>query len=120
MLKKRLFPFILCFMVVACGHGSDPGDPEVAKIKWAVTSGMVDSAKSGGVFPPDTPKAEMDRYGKYDFVLLEEPKVSGETATVKVRVRTKKDEAVGDAEWTFVRQEGTWRVKSAPLPEKAK
>jgi hypothetical protein len=63
------------------------------------------------------PAAEQSKYAKYSYRAEGDPTVSGDTATVKVKLRdAKSDNEAGIVEWTFVNEGGQWKIKSAPLP----
>ena len=61
--------------------------------------------------------AELRSYARYDCKVAEKPTVSGDTATVPIKVlKINTEEEVGRVEWTLVKENGQWRLKSAPLP----
>jgi hypothetical protein len=63
------------------------------------------------------PAAEQRKYGKYTYRAEGKPAVTGDTATVQVKLRdAKSDQEAGIVEWTFVKEGGNWKIKSAPLP----
>ena len=63
------------------------------------------------------PIAELRKYARYDCKVAEKPAVSSETATVQIKVlKINSEEEVGRVEWTLVKEDGRWKLKSAPLP----
>lgn len=71
---------------------------------------------AAGAAPKD--KAQIGRYTAYYFDVSGNPSVSGDTATAKVKIRPDGKAAGTDAEveWSFVKDGGGWKIKSAPLP----
>jgi hypothetical protein len=63
-------------------------------------------------------KAEFKRYGQFSYWPdAGIPKLSGETATMKVTVRDENTGIdAGQVEWTFAKEGTDWKIKSAPLP----
>lgn len=60
--------------------------------------------------------ARRQQYGRYSYRALERPTIRGDTAVVKVLVRDRMDNEVGQVEWRAVRQDGAWRLDVADLP----
>jgi hypothetical protein len=116
-----MLPTRNCFfglvVVLAAGCGGAPQeDRDVSKIKWIVTSGVGDAAKQPGIFDADVSKQEMARYAEFQFQPVGTPDIKGDTATAKVQAK-KGETVAGEVEWTFVRKDGAWKIKSAPLPK---
>jgi hypothetical protein len=62
------------------------------------------------------PAAELRKYAKYVPRPDGKPSVSGDTATAKVKLLDSREQEVGQVEWTFVKEGGHWKLKTAPLP----
>jgi len=66
--------------------------------------------------------AERKRFATYHFKLLENVEVTGDTATLTVKVwdfdadQTSDAEAIGDVTWKAVKKDGDWWISEAPLP----
>jgi hypothetical protein len=58
---------------------------------------------------------DLAKYGKYKYRVDGNPSISGESATAKIKLLDDKDQQVGTAEWTFVKEGGQWKIKTAPL-----
>lgn len=72
-----------------------------------------------GAAPPTT---ERSKYGpNMKFVLVGEPEITGDTATLTVKVvqvdpATEQETAVGEVQWTAVQKDDWWYLKTVPLP----
>lgn len=67
-----------------------------------------------GALPPES---EWKKFRKYNCHSgLDAIKISGDTATATVGVEDSTGNDMGTQEWTFVREDGAWKVKTAPLP----
>ena len=62
-------------------------------------------------------EAVRKRFAPYIFAPAGGASISGEGATIKVKVIDEKsDNVVGEVEWTYVQEGGQWKLKAAPLP----
>ena len=69
---------------------------------------------SGATPPADKERA---RFRQLLFTPESPPVVSGDSATVRVRVRDDNSpQPLGALEWSFSKEGGKWKIKSAPLP----
>ena len=59
---------------------------------------------------------DITRYGDYLFNPTDVD-ISGDTATVKVRIEDNEANILGTFEWTVVKEEEEWLIKTAPLPD---
>jgi hypothetical protein len=111
-------------LLCGCGSGSrDAADlTEQIKVGQLVSSledvkknpKLIGSWFAQGAAPPD---AELRKFAKFTTYKTDGlPTVSGDTATAKVNVLGPNDQILGTVEWTFVREGGHWKIKSAPLP----
>lgn len=68
-----------------------------------------------GAFPS---KEALKRYAPYSYwANVGGPAISGDTATMKVKVRDEKTgEDRAEVGWTFAREGSDWKLKAAPLP----
>jgi hypothetical protein len=126
MKRRVLFCFGIIF-VAGCSRGqavtSGPPEGDVAVLRNLVTRMPDESVEArtfraafakGETVPPESERA---RFGRLYFDPVGDPKVEGDTASVKVSVRD--DEApapLGQVDWTFVKEGEQWKLKSAPLP----
>jgi hypothetical protein len=104
--------------VFGCGKKAGPitdGADIASRVSSAADAASSQSFTNSFVpeaFPTDEDRA---RFASFSFAPIGKPKIEGDTATIKVRV-SKESAEVGQVEWTFVRQENLWKIKSAPLP----
>ncbi len=108
--------------IAACqkaGPTYDPSTDEGQINELMATMGDVSSSQSLAeqLFEKSSvPKpAERVKYGKYFFQVVDK-NVTPESATLKVNVTANQGGAVTEKEWTAVKSDGKWKLKSAPLP----
>ncbi len=117
----------LIMVVVGCNSGpsGDPTESEEGRIKFLL--GSVGGAASSAARKPEDfqmlfaagaapEESEAPRYAKCGFY-AKDIKISGETATVEVEVETVDGELDELLQWTVVREENSWKIKDAPLPD---
>jgi hypothetical protein len=112
----------LC-LIVGCGGADvkplDMGGPDGDKISALieeVNEGIGSAKEVDSLFVKGT-KPDMRKIGKFGYTVVGKPRVSGTTATAKVRVDPANGGAtVGEVEWTFEKDGEKWKIKSAPLP----
>jgi hypothetical protein len=118
-MNRPLFLVLIGGMLVGCG-GEEAGPSQSEQVTMMIAN-LPDSANkpdrwesffAAGAAPavPDRPK-----YGSLMLHAMD-AKLSGDEGTVKVLVEDINGAKVGDVEWTVVREGGTWKIKSAPLP----
>ncbi len=119
---------LLSIMVVAgcdSGPSGGPVDSDQSRINMLLSS--VGGAASSAARKPEAfemmfvagaapEESEAARYAKCGFY-SKGASISGDTATVKVEVETAEGELDEFLEWTLVREEGSWKIKDAPLPD---
>jgi len=117
---------LLCGVLSSSGCSSKPDGPPVGDdaVLRNLASQMPDNsgnAKSfkaffatGATVPDEAARA---RYKKLYFKAVGSPSINGDTATVKVEVRDDDiPQPLGQVDWTFVKENSQWKVKTAPLP----
>jgi hypothetical protein len=88
---------------VLSSFGDQASNPKTLKVYFA-----------DGKAPPD---GELMKYKNKGFELVGDPRASGGTVTAKVKVTDEtKGEALGEADWKFVKVGEQWKLESAPLP----
>jgi hypothetical protein len=105
-----------------CGEDVPEGQhsekEQVAKLVRAVADASRTEPSFKALFASGaSPQGRANReYAKYTFRPIEEPEVDGESATIAVLVRDVRDQEIGNVEWTAVKENGEWKLSSAPLP----
>jgi|SRR5262245_65646715 len=61
-------------------------------------------------------KGELQRYAQLSFEPAGSPSVSGNTATVPVKITAPDGTLKGEVTWEFVKDGDRWKLKNAPLP----
>ncbi len=62
------------------------------------------------------PRDQLDKYAKLTFEPAGSPTVTGDAATVPVRVLTPDGTVRGEVTWEFVKAGDQWKIRAAPLP----
>ena len=104
------------------GGGGTPGkESEADQVAQAVREFQGATANPkwfAGAFAQGAAPAEAQRkrYVKHTYA-PGSVSISGDTATIKIKVCDEKYEKVlSETEWTLVKEGGQWKLKSAPLP----
>jgi|SRR6516225_9182119 hypothetical protein len=127
MLHRRTIVCLVALLSLAalagCGSGaggerSSPDELAVADLVNSV-EGVRDARKAAKFFAAGaTPAADkLKKLGGCSLSPVGRAAVSGDTATLRVKLienRTGND--AGEVEWTFVKEDGAWKIKAAPLP----
>jgi hypothetical protein len=96
-------------------YGSSDG-AEIARLVEDFNEARSDLAKFRALFSGTTPPNHT-KYDRKMFDLVGNPEVSGDTATAEIAIRDDASNAsLGKTRWTFVKDNGQWKVKDAPLP----
>lgn len=61
-------------------------------------------------------KGLRNKYAAYSFSPVGKPSVNGEEASLVVAVADSDDKTIGEVSWTAVKEQGKWKLASAPLP----
>ncbi len=118
---------LVMVVVVGCDPGTSGGPDTSDKRK---IQRLFDSVSRAAQFAAHQPEdfeqlfvagaapaeSEVPRYAK-TFFYANSVSVSGDTATVEVKVVTREDDLDRLAQWTLVREEESWKIKDAPLPD---
>lgn len=119
---SSLFAF-LGLLALGCGgsaQGVDMGGPEGKLISDAVENindSVNSSAKLSKSFAKGSTVPAVKKMNGLAFYVVGKPKVTGEEATCKIRIEKLADgKALGETDWTFVKEGADWKIKSAPLP----
>lgn len=106
-----------------CSSGSKEAAPMTDQIQVTQFIASFNGAKENPKYAPEwfaqgavPPTAELRKLAKYTCKVDGKPTISGDTATVKIKLLDAKEQEVGQVEWTLVREGGNWKLKSAPLP----
>jgi hypothetical protein len=59
--------------------------------------------------------ADWKQFDKYDFQLDGNPKIEGDTATAILKKRDAANADAGSTTFTFAKDGGSWKIKTAPL-----
>jgi hypothetical protein len=115
---------VVLLALAGCGkkaEGPPEGDEAMLKNLVSQVPDATHNAKtfhalfaSGAKVPPEASRA---RYGKYYFTVVSKPSVTGDTAAARVSVRDDDNpQPLGQLEWTFAKEGGQWKLRTAPLP----
>ena len=116
--------FLGMLVTSGCGGGKSAQEEmsEAASVKAAAYT-ISDYAKREGGFSDylasgvSIPVEDHPKYSEIQFNILEPPVVSGDTAVAKVTFRDPSSGTVlGEREWSFVKEGGSWKLKDIPLP----
>lgn len=116
---------VICLMMIGCGGEEPGGQPErteeieVASIVSSVSDLAGDPEGSAKVFAEGAVREKAELYSEFMFLgIAETVKIDGDTATVSVEVTGGLNEDVlGTVEWTAVKEDGKWKLKSAMIPD---
>jgi hypothetical protein len=125
MTTARPLPLFALLLPLAVGCGTPPGDTplgadEAGKIALRVS--MVNDDKStpntlSRHFAKGAVPKDLKKFPKFTYDTPEKPTVTGDTATVKVKMTAElggKEQP--DQTWTLVKEGDEWKIKDAPLP----
>ena len=105
---------IACLFLPACSSG--PTDVDFVQ---DIATEMADRAGTPAlaeIFVGEPP-ADSKPYRQYQFK-PGEVAVDGDKATAQINVHLASDESlVGTVTWEFAKQNGTWKIAAAPLPQ---
>ncbi len=116
-----LFGF-LGLLIAGCGgaQGVDMGGPDGKLISDAIENlndNVNSAAKLTKSFAKGSPVPTVKKMNGMGFYVVGKPKVTGEEATCKIRIEKLLDgKAVGESDWTFVKEGADWKIKTAPIP----
>ena len=74
-----------------------------------------DPQRFAAIFAPGS-NADRAKFAGLSIGPAAPPEISGDTASLLVRVKDKNDVKLGEATWLAIREGGTWKISSAPLP----
>jgi hypothetical protein len=112
----------VCLLGAGCGGGPSPPDygsedgKQIARLVEELNEATSDEKRFRQAFAGPAPK-DRKHFNAHLFDVDGAPAVTGDSATARVKVRSDgegKDR--GTQEWTFVKEGGQWKIKSAPLP----
>ncbi len=123
MQRQSVFLLVAAFLFLpGCGGGDGkPVESEAdgaAQVIREFDDYKGSQAGFTGVFAKGAAPAEAQRkrYLKYN-VSPGKVTVTGETATVRVKVLDEpREKVLTEVDWTFVKEGGRWKLKAAPLP----
>jgi hypothetical protein len=126
-MTRRAFPALLALLPLAaagCGKGGGAAGPaaeDQAAIAELLTriEGMNDPRAAAKYFAAGAalPADRLRKLAGYSVVTAGRPAVSGDTATARLKlVVNRTGQEAGEVEWTFVKEGGAWKIKTAPLP----
>ncbi len=114
---------VICVMMIGCGKepGGEPQRTEEIEVASIVSSasGAGDPEGFEKVFAEGAVHEEAELYGEFMFLGdADTVEIDGDTATVSVEVTGGLNEDVlGTVEWTAVKEDGEWKLNSAPIPD---
>ena len=120
--QRVAFALGLCLAVVAggCGSGSTVSPDEAGAISLIldVSDATRNEAEFAAIFATgQTPEKKLRRkYAEYSFSPIGKPTVTESDATIMVEVSDAKDDPIGQVTWTAVKEQGKWKLATAPLP----
>lgn len=113
---------VIVIAMAACGPHGDGESGEADQVS-ALVQDVSDATTQPKRFEelfakgkePD--KGRRKEYAQYNFRPIEQPSLDGDTAKVRVLVRDRMDQTVGEVEWSAAREGDQWRLSNAPLPK---
>jgi len=125
MLSADCWMFVLTLAAIAgcngCGRGNLNPPVSLADSIAALVSNVhnvVAAPEQPEIFFSKDASIDEDlmRYGEYLFSPTDVD-ISGDTATVKLRIEDNESNVLGTVEWTVVKEGEEWKIKTAPLPD---
>lgn len=127
-MKTNVLTWILSGIVAVCalplcGCGSSSPEfgsapDEVIQLVGCIPDSTRSPQTFAAVFSSSAPPNDMQRrqFAQYVFV-AKSASVSGDEATIRVEIRNPMtNDPIGQQEWTAVKEDGKWKLKTAPLP----
>ena len=117
-----ILPLVLSGFV-GCGPSSSHTEfankdvEQIVSLVWNVGDAARNAERVQGLFVPgsDPTEAERTALASLSYSLVSDPKITGESATVRIRVSSAQGEILGEVEWTAAREAGgEWKLRSAP------
>jgi hypothetical protein len=118
--------FVITLSTPGCGGSTDVAKPPTDEI--ALLGNLVSQIPDASSRPQNLKalfakdgtvpsEADRKRMQKLQFQVNGAPTMKDGTATAEVQVRNSSSpEAPGKAQWTFVKENDQWKLKTAPLP----
>lgn len=118
--------FIVALSTLGCGGSADVAKPPTDEI--ALLGNLVSQIPDASSRPQNLKalfakdgtvpsEADRKRMQKLQFQVAGAPTMKDGTATAEVQVRNSASpDAPGKAQWTFVKENDQWKLKTAPLP----
>lgn len=116
------FGVVLLFASVAGGCGSgvtvSPDEAGAISLVLDVSDATRSDAEFAAIFATGrAPEKKLRRkYAEYSFSPVGKPSVTENDVTMTVKVSDAKDDPIGEVTWTAVKEQGKWKLASAPLP----
>ncbi len=125
--SRTVFLIILAGILLAsCGCGSsatqplDMGGPDanqIAALIEELNDARGNPKRMAGILAAQTKIDQPERFKRCEFTIVGRPKVSGTEGRCKVLVVLMPEGTpLGEAEWTFVKENDQWKLAAAPLP----
>ncbi|HEY1376646.1 MAG TPA: hypothetical protein VGF55_07620 [Gemmataceae bacterium] len=123
MTRRALFACLIVLPAAGCGRGpteaaaADPDGSAVAELVTQV-EGARDARRATKLFAAGAvpPADRLKKLAAYSLA-PGRPAVAGDAATLKIRLTDNRTGAdAGEVEWSFVKENGSWKIKTAPLP----
>jgi hypothetical protein len=108
--------------IVLCGCGSSssvsPDEGEAISLVLDVSDATRSEEEFTALFATGrTPaKGERQKYANFSFAPVGIPSIAGEEASFTVAVADADDNKIGETSWSAVKEQGKWKLSSAPLP----
>lgn len=122
--RSTLSLVVLVVAAAGCG-GYEPmvsmdGDPKALSQlmdEWNDAKGSPQQAAKLFASGQAPAAARLKKYYSYSYTLTSVPRANGDSATLPVEIFNEK--SGGDpvrVDWTFKKEDGAWKIASAPLP----
>jgi hypothetical protein len=113
--------FSFWLLSLGCGGSTETTKPldEAQQVASLLTE-FIDSSPAtiGNYFvgKQKVSAADFKKYVSMTYELDGKPNISGDTATANVKMKSSDGKELGIKEWSFAKEGGKWKLKSAPMP----
>jgi len=122
LLRSSVCAATLLLSVAAAGCGAatsvSPDESETISLVLDVSDATRSEVDFAALFASAHAPAKGARrkFAEYSFSPAGKPNIAENDATITVQVSDAKDDPIGEVTWTAVKEQGKWKLATAPLP----